>query len=181
MKQILLGGIAAGVAVFIWGAIYWMFGPADNVIQAPKNEIVLSTAIKASIPEPGTYFIPGGDPGDEAFLEKHREGPVAMLHVRDGHEAMAPSVFGKGIAHNIVTGILIAALLAWVAPALSGYGSRVGFITAVGVVSTIATHGAMPIWWPIDMAYTLMQAAYSISLWLVSGLVLGAIVKPKAA
>ena len=50
MKRILIGGIVAGIVVFIWGAVSHMILPTAKmgIKQIPNEEVVLS-AMKASI------------------------------------------------------------------------------------------------------------------------------------
>src|SRR4030095_9182250 len=73
MKRILIGGIVAGIIVFIWGAVAHTILPTAKmgIKQIPNEEAVLS-AMKASIQEPGFYFFPGMDMSREPTPEEAR-------------------------------------------------------------------------------------------------------------
>jgi hypothetical protein len=67
MKRILLGGIFAGLVVFIFSAIDHMALPTGHMgLKSLPQEDSVSGAMRAAISEPGLYVFPGID------MQKHR-------------------------------------------------------------------------------------------------------------
>ena len=92
-KKIVISGVLAGLAMFIWSAIAHMLLPIGEMgIKTIPNEDAVIAAMKANITEDGFYFIPGEGmahaktlPKDqqeaamEAWQKKYEAGPRAIL------------------------------------------------------------------------------------------------------
>src|SRR3977135_4060826 len=87
MKRILLGGIFAGLAVFIFSAIDHMALPTGHMglKVLPQEDLVLG-AMRMAIPEPGLYIFPGMDLNkrptaeeEKAWAAKYVAGPTGLL------------------------------------------------------------------------------------------------------
>lgn len=183
MKRFLLGSIIAAVAGFVWGAVFWMSPLPNNVIQQAKSDVLLGAELKVTLNESGVYYLPGGgDPTGEEFQRLHRAGPIAMIfYQREGAEPMAPSTFAAGLVHGWASIALAAVLLGMALPALGGYAARVGFVTLVGVISSVFSDIGGTVWWPISMDWALIMSVYGVVFWLVTGLILAAFYKPETA
>ena len=64
---------------------------------------------------------------------------------------------------------------------LSGYVSRVGFVGALGVLAALSTSPSLTIWYRFPANYTLATMFIDIVGYVVAGLVIAAILKPRAA
>ena len=61
-KRIIIGGVLAGLAMFMWGAVSHMaLGLQESGIKQFANETPVLAALKSEIKEPGFYFFPGMD------------------------------------------------------------------------------------------------------------------------
>jgi hypothetical protein len=108
---------------------------------------------------------------------------VAMVHMIaiGGMPGMDPSTFIYGFILNLVVIVLIALLLRQVATSLPTYFDRVKFVTLAGLAAALLIDGGDIAWWHIGWQWKLYQAFYAVSFWILTGLVLGWFVRPKAA
>lgn len=182
MKRFILGTLIAAVAGFVWGAVFWMSPLPNNTIGQAKSDTLLGAELKLTLNETGVYYLPSGDPGSEDFQKLHRAGPIAMIFFqREGAEPMAGSTFAAGFVHGWVSIALAAVLLGIALPALGGYASRVGFVTLIGVTSSVFSDIGGTVWWPIPLDWAIIMSIYAVVFWLIAGLILAAFYKPDNA
>ena len=119
MNRVLIGGVAAGVVLFVWGAISHMALPIGEMgIDIIEDEAEFIGAMENSIRNKGLYFFPSrgmhADPsGPEyrAWEQMYREGPRGILvYHPDGAEPMSVRQLVTQLFSNVVCG-LIAALV----------------------------------------------------------------------
>jgi hypothetical protein len=116
----------------------------------------------------------------EVLTKKHRDGPlVEVIYQKDGVDMNSLLVYAMGFGHFLVTSFLAAVVLLLAAPGLRAYPARVFFVFLVGVFASVAVHLSYPIWfhhpWPVH----LVQAGYTASSWLLAGVVLGLVIRPR--
>lgn len=188
MLRIILAALAAGIAMFIWGWISWMAIPwHENTMHGLPQEDAAIAALKQNVTDSGVYLFPYYEgtamEGAEwdAFVAKHKAGPRGMIfYLSEGAEPMPPICFARGFALNVAAALVAAILLAMAGGGCKCYGRRVLFVTLIGVAATIMTHLTMLNWMPVLRDYALVNAADTVVTFLVAGLVIAAIVKPKA-
>ncbi len=85
-KKIVLGGIVAGIVVFIWGAIsHMVLGLGEIGIKGLPNEDAVLSVLKANATESGFYFFPwvemrgASKEQMDAWTEKYRTGPAHRI------------------------------------------------------------------------------------------------------
>jgi hypothetical protein len=154
-------------------------------LQNAPNEESLATAVKASVPKPGLYYLPGMDkskPQSEAMdahVKNVAKGPYGLMVLypngRDISMAMRlPIEFGT----NVVCALLAAIVVSQLKP---GFIVRVACVTLFGLLAAIMT--AVPFWnwygFPTD--FTLAQIVEHTVGWLLAGIALAAIVRPSVA
>ncbi|MFH1178031.1 MAG: hypothetical protein V1750_11540 [Acidobacteriota bacterium] len=109
MRKILIGGVVAGFAVFVWSAFAHMVLPlGDAGIGVIPNEDAVIASLKGAIHEPGFYFFPGEGAGKNATPEqkrawqaKYAKGPRGILvYHPDGAPAMSPAGRVGGVEIN---------------------------------------------------------------------------------
>lgn len=184
-----VGGLLAAVAMFIWGAVFWMSPLPMSVIGQSTDDAALGAAMTEHLPASGSYFVPGMGDDIETFNRLHAAGPVAVIHVDiDGSPAMDPKVFIKGFVHHLGVALLTAWLLAIALgpgssgnPSLAGYWQRVGFVVLVGATASFAYDLGGTVWWPIGLDHGLITAAYNIVNWTIAGLILARVFRPEPA
>jgi hypothetical protein len=182
MKRFILGPALAALAMFLFGAIYWMSPFPYKTLQPVADDAAAGLALAQIFPETGTYLVPRPDLEPKLLAELTKRGPSAQVQfVKEGFDGMEPAVFLKGYVHYFVVSLLLAALLAKVASSLRGYCSRVTFCALVGLVGSTLIEYSDPIWWHHPWGWHLVSSIYAVVAFLVSGLVLAAFVKPPVA
>ena len=178
-----VGGVLAGVVVFIWGFLSWVVLPVhEGSFLKFKDEAAVTAAIKAGAEKSGVYLLPyhGGDAAgltpeqvkarDEAAEKQWQTGPSMLAVVRvHGVMSMTPNLL-IGLITQIAGGLLIAGLLSCTS-GLS-YWAKVGFVMIVAV--TIGVLSLVPEWnwWGFSLSYVGAMAIDYVVGWFLGGLVL---------
>ena len=179
MKRTLTGILIATVALFAWGAAFWMNPLAMRAFEHVVDNDAAGQALLDHFPATGTYYVPSEMENQEAWSALHERGPLAMVHIRTaGAPVMAPGMFVRGFLHELVVVALIALLLRMAAPALRTYGARVGFVLLAGAAAALFNHLSFLIWWYHPAPFHWVTGLYDVTGWLVAGLVLAAFVRP---
>ena len=180
--KIALGSLLATLAVFVWGAVFWMNPLPYSFITKTTNDIEAGKSLLQHFPNTGTYFVPSMSKDEKAMEDLYKAGPVATVHIhREGVDTMSPQVFLMGFLHQLVTVVLIAWLLKKALPGLGGYCSRLGFVAVAGLAAGFFSNVGFSIWMYVPLALPLINTVYVLTAWLVAGLVLAAFIKPKPA
>lgn len=177
MTRTLVGILSASVLMYVFGALYWSSPFPGGATRSSADDAQAQQALAEHFPQPGTYFVPSLSRDEQTFARLHEEGPIALLHVNAGTPVMQPSVFIVGFVHEIVVVALIAALLAMAAPALRGYGARVGFVVLAGLAGSLWVNGTAVIWWYVVPDFPLRVLVYDVLAWALVGLVLARTVR----
>jgi hypothetical protein len=185
MKNILLAGLLGGLTVFLWGFLSWVVLPWHNAtMHAIPNEDAVITAMQQTIPSSGVYLFPAmpmshDDPAQKAYADKCAKGPIGMLfYTREGMDAMRASTFIIGYLLFVFSALIAAALLSMTMDKLPGYGTRVIFVTLLGVFVASEGHLSAWNWVHMQFGYAVVGAADAVIGWLLAGLVIAAFVKP---
>jgi hypothetical protein len=109
--------LAAAVGVFVASSlVHMVFKWHNSEYRAVPNEDAVAAALRAGHAGPGQYAIPHctdmKQMADEAMQRKFREGPVALLTLRQP----GPPTMGKALALWFVLNLAVAkvaALMAW--------------------------------------------------------------------
>ena len=189
-KRIIIGGIAGGLVMFIWGAVSHMvlqLGDA-GLSQFKEQEEPVLTALRAHVKEPGLYFFPGlssshpSDAEQKAWQEKYRRGPAGLvLLVPGGAEAMTGPQFLVQIGADVAISLLAAVLLAGTGCWLNRFGSRVGFVALIGLMPFLAVNLPYWNWYRFPTVFTLAQLADRFLGFVLIGVTLALIIKKPAS
>ena len=167
MKNVLIAGTLAGVALFVWGALFWAVLPTANLGFASLDadaSASLGRTVQATVSEPGTYLLPDAALPFEEYQSRHLEGPVAMLFVRpEGMQAMPPSTFGKGLFHFVLVGLLAAGLLKMTSSAFTGFRQRFLFVLLCFGLAIALTDLNGPIWWHNPPGFHAVTALFHLT------------------
>ena len=190
MMRIIIGGIAAGVAMFIWGAVsHMVLRLEESTVKEIPNESAVLPVMQTNINAAGFYFFPGMNVPAGAskeqqaeamkkWTEKYQAGPRGiMVYHPEGGEAMSPKQFGLQLAAEIGAGLVAAIVLA-TAVNLRSYGGRVLLVTLLGLLPVLMVNFPYWNWYGFPDKYTLVQLADKLVSFLVGGIILAAIVKP---
>ncbi len=190
-KRVIIGGLLGGIALFIWGSLaHMVLGLGSVGFKEIPNESAVLTAVTSSITEPGLYYFPGlGLPSNATMAQqnaamkesdaKAQAGPSGLLiiHPHGGGGFTAARLINEFVL-NIVQGLLLAVLLAWALP-IVGYVPRVAFVTVAGFFGALATNIQYWNWYGFPVNYTLAYITNETVGFLVVGLVVAAMVKPR--
>lgn len=181
MTRYLLGTFLAALAMYIWGAAFWMNPVTYSYFRISPNDAEAGVALQKYFPQSGTYVIPGDMKDPKAAEALHEKGPLAMVHIRhDGEPMMNPRKYIMGFVHLWIATLLAAFLAVRAAPAVSNaYGKRLWFFVLIGALIAIYANLSSPIWMNNPWTYHTVFAVYNFSAWLIGGLVLAATVKPQ--
>ena len=172
LKKIILGGLLAGLALFVWSFVAHMALPIGEMgIRVLPNEDAVMAAMKANIPEPGFYFFPGEGamhgqklPKEQqeaamaAWLKKYETGPRGvMVYHPTGETPMSPKQLVGELLSDVVAGIIIAFALALALGKLGTTLARIGFVTLLGLLPWVVTDFSYMNWYGFPGAYAVGQ------------------------
>jgi hypothetical protein len=177
MKRLVIGIIAAWLAMFFWGSLYWATTKLPySAWKSAPDDLRAGQALKEQFPESGTYYVPSMSHPTDKLEKLMKQGPVGFVHInREGRPMMDPSIMGMGAAHNLVVVILLAILLTQAR--LGSWGARARFVSVVAVAAAIMVDFGDAIWWGTSWGWKLATAGYTVSSMTVAGLVLAKFVE----
>lgn len=179
-KRILLAGILGGLALFLWGGLaHTVLGLGSVGIQNLPQQQPVMDALKASAPPSGFYLFPPVNAAGRVAPEKVG-GPYGMMMY---HSAGAGGGMGAQLANEFILNIVLALLAAFLlslASGLTGYLSRVGFVTLLGLTVGLMLNVEYWNWYGFPLSYTLATIAIVVMGFLLVGLIAAAIVTSPA-
>lgn len=183
--RILIAGIVGGIAMFVWTSIAHLATPLATIgfSQIP-NESVVTTALQNSVgAEPGLYFFPWMDPHDPNAMkmqeEKLKTQPSGLLMYKPAGGGMAPSMLIAEFVKETATCLIAAFLLAQAM--LAGYFARAGFVALLGLAAALTTNVSYAIWYGFPTSYTLAYGFTDFFGYVVAGLAMATLLRPKMA
>ncbi len=181
MKNILLGGVLAGVVLFFWGAAAHMLLPIGKMgMQELPHSTSVTYALDLALEEPGLYVFPWMDEEEnmskKAFSEweeDYREGPVGMvLYQPEGGDPVDTRRFIVQFFTDLGAGLIAAILLSVTS---LGFLGRLLFVTAMGVFSWATSSISWWNWYGFPGDFVLGAGLYMLVGWFLAGLVLAAL------
>lgn len=190
-KRVIFGGILGGLTMFVWLFVAHEFLPIGEMgVKEIPNEASVLGPMQAAIHEPGFYIYPGFELGPKptsaqrneampAYMKKYEQSPHGVLIY---HPPSGAFSFGKLLATegalNLLQGLLAAFLLSWAAVG-TGYLTRVGFVTVVGIIAALSTNLEYWNWYDFPSAYVTGYLITQVLGFLLVGLVAAAFVKSE--
>lgn len=185
-KQILIGGLSGGLALFVWSLVAWTMLPLEgSVMRALPSEQAIVDALLASGAGEGIYVVPAPlHPGavlqgeTTAREEKLRRGPTAVL-VYDPAGASPNRMFwplARGIAFCLAAATFAA--LALSRARLASWAARVAFVLGLGLFAWVLGPGTQWVWFNYPTDYLVASLADTVGGWLIVGIVQTGIVRP---
>ena len=180
MKKLLLGVILASLAAFLWGAFYWMGPLTSNTFKTQTDDNALRQALLNSMPESGTYYVPNAGSNEQETMRLQQEGPIALIHyIREGESANMAVPMILGFLLNVVTALVITFLIKISLGRLGSYGKRLGYVALIGFVAAFFSNISGTVWWNHALSWTIALFFYDLTVYVISGLVLAAFIKPE--
>src|SRR2546423_8616699 len=165
--KIILAGVLGAVAMFVWTAIAHMALPLGEagVTELPKDEAVLSALESSAGKKSGLYIYPGMGLGPDAthqqrnavmdkYVEKLEKNPSGFIIYHPA--GSRPMKMGKFLTIEFITELCEALLAVWLLAQtrIVTFGGRLGFVTAAGIMTAIATNVSYWNWWGFPTVYT---------------------------
>ena len=185
MARVLLGGLVAGVIVFMWGFVSHTALPLGSAgIKVLPNESAVLAVLKGTIEEPGVYLFPGLDPDsppDEAqqraWQETYMAGPNGFLaYMPEGRDPFSPMLMVVELLSNVVGGLLAAFIVYHVA---ANALVRVQVVAMMGVFGWLAISVSHWNWYRFPTEFFVAEGISQAVGWLLAGLALARIVRPR--
>lgn len=177
MMRILIAGVAGGIAMYVWLTVAHLSPLGQVGVHAlPNGDTMIAQVSEAAGGKAGLYIFP------DYMSEKASaaRGPSAVLSFTpDAPTGLSPMNLISEFLSELVEAILAAWLLAQAG--LAAYGARVAFVTGIGVVAAILAEAPYWNWYSFPLDYSLTNAFMQIVGFLVAGLAMAAILKPKPA
>lgn len=173
MKKLLLGSFLAALAVFFFGAAFWMSPPAMKIFGSPDPHDPFAKCLMEHLPASGAYIYPGPGGTAEERDASARKGPQALIHFqREGMPLLDPTQLFRGFLVIWVTMSLLALLLQLAAPALPTYGSRVLLMMVTGLVVASNSDLGATVWWLHSAPFAATNALFNLISFTIAGLIL---------
>lgn len=177
--RILLAGLAAGIAMFVWSSIAHLATPLGSlgISTLPDESVTVGNLASAIGDKGGLYLFPtpmGNRPSSSAatapggFLVFNPTSPTTMQ----------PKNLIVEFLTELAEGLIAAWLLA--STALAGYVARVGFVAMVGLAAAITTNVPYWNWYTFPTVYTLAYGFTEFVGYVAAGLAIAAILRPKS-
>jgi hypothetical protein len=175
MQRILLAGIAAGIALFLWEAVAHMATPLGMMGFRPlQHEDAVSDALRAQIPTRGLYVFPAPKPDGSQPAPGTPVG-LLMFHPH-GLPELTPQQFGMQLALDIAAMLLAAIVLSQVGPQASGM-ARFLLVVAMAFFPVIRSELPLWNWYGYPRRYIAAQMAIHVVGFAAGGLILTKLVR----
>ncbi len=181
MPRMLIGSIAAAVAMFVTGFIFFatpLSYLAYGSVGVPQQATIQQT-LAANLPNTGTYSIPSASTGDGTVM--YGKGPIATIHYNSGGFGVAdPGVLIAGFIHELIVAILIGFALLTVAARVPDFVSRAKLVILFSVAGGVLAHLGEPIRYHHDWAHFIYLFVGDTAMLIVGGLVIARWFLPRA-
>jgi len=179
MKRILLAGVLAGLAMYLWSSVAHVALPLGTVgLEQIPNEQSVLTSMSGNLSHSGLYFFPFMSPGTsmQQQVEKLKTSPSGLLIY---HPAGAPGMTMTMLGTELLTEIVVSILAVWLLSKtrIASFGGRVAFVTVVGLTAAIMTNIPYWNWYGFPLSYTASYGFTQIVGFIVAGLVAAKMIK----
>ena len=178
--RILLAGLAAGLAMFIWSSIAHVATPLGTIgISTLPDESVTVGNLASAIGDRGGLYLfpaPNGASGPSTSAATAPGGFLVF------NPQSATSMQPKNLVIEFLTELAEGVLAAWLLAqtAIAGFVQRTGFVAILGLAAAITTNIPYWNWYSFPLDYTLAYGFIELIGYVVAGLVLAALLKSKA-
>jgi len=180
--NVLKGAVAASIAVFAWGFVFWWSQlPYRTLNQVDNaNEAEVSSYLQAQFLHSGVHMFPkpGDDPRNLEDFRKKAGSAITVYRLAD--EDMLPlwGTLLAGFLRIFVATLLIGWALKLALPGLRDrYSAKVGFIVLIAIGMAIYRNLGDSIWWYYPWSWSLVKALHDVVAWIIAGLVLSCFIR----
>lgn len=189
MVRLIIAGILGGIVMFAWGAVFHMFIPIGKggiKVLPPAAETAVVTAFKDNVPEKGIYVVPGienmGNPTEAdqaAWAAKYDRGPTGFFVY---NPAGRPPNFGLWMGIEFATNVIGALIVAFIflLTGATTFVGRVTICTLIGLAGWVSINMSYWTWYRFPKEFIGAEACEQIVGWLLTGIVIALIMRPRA-
>ena len=180
MGRILLAGLLAGLAMFVWSSLAHTVLPLGHIgiNQLPEKSAAPAALQADAGAKAGLYMFPGVGAGtnpheDEAsrkqMMEAVKTSPsgIVIYHPPGRSSDMGPFLISEALI-EILQGLLLAFVLAKIA---GSFTTRLVSATAIGAAAAVTTNGSYAIWYGFPMDYSWASGVTTFVGYVVAGAV----------
>jgi hypothetical protein len=175
MKRILIAGVLAGLAMFVWESVAHMLLPFGEMgISSLPNDEAMRAALAAQLGgADGLFFYP-----TIQMDQTPTPGPWGLL-LYHPQWTFSWSVMGWEAATELVQGVALALIVGMAAAA--SFGKRLGIAILVGIAAAFCVSPSYTIWFGFPVTYTAGQMIVALGDYVIGGALIAWLLKPKAA
>ena len=187
MKRLITGGIVGGITLFMWGFVSWVVLTWHfDTVRHDSSVMAVVEDIEDNLQETGVYYFPPmttmrpDETEMEAYTELHKNSPSGMIFYNAEHlDPMSPSRLFVGFLVDVGAALFATLLLIVALPSLPKYWGRVVYVAALGVFAIFAIRMVDGVFFNLPIRWTVNQTLDTAISWILVGLVLAAIVRPR--
>lgn len=183
MGRILIGAVAAAIAMFIIGFIFFgsgLQGLASHSLD-DQQAAAVQQSLAMNLPETGTYTLPDPNKSNEQTVMYGR-GPVATIHYNmKGFAATDSGSLIAGFILDIVTALLIGLALLGIGERAPDFGSRARLVVLFALGAAAYMHLGEPIWYHHDWTHFIYLFVADAAALIAAGLIIARWFLPKSA
>ena len=181
-KRAILAALVGGVAMYAWSSIAHLVLPISRVgwNEIPGEQPVL-TALQTSLGRnPGLYMYPalGADSMDQYGRKLAANPSGVLIYFPPGRSAMEPGQLVIEFVSEMLFSLLAIFLLAQTS--IKTFAGRVGFVTMVGFLASIATNIPYWNWYGFPTNYTLASITMQVVGFAAAGAAAAVVMKNRA-
>ena len=169
----LIGAVAAAVALFILGFVFFASGIQNIAIGDVENAraAAIQQSLAANLPNTGTFSVPDDSTAEQTVM--YGQGPIATIHYNSRGYAMgdAATLLG-GFIHMLVVAMVMATGLLTLARYVPTFGERVRLLVLGALGAAAFIHLRDPIWFHHDWTYAIYALLVDTLSLVVAGLII---------
>jgi hypothetical protein len=176
--RIVLAGLAAGIAMFVWSSIAHLATPLATmgISTLPDESVTVGNLASAIGDKGGLFLFPSNMGTSPSSSSATAPGGFLVFNPKSA-TSMQPKNLIIEFLTELAEGLLAAWLLAQTA--LTTYAARVGFVAGVGLTAAITTNVPYWNWYAFPLDYTFGYSLIEFIGYVFAGLAAAAILRPK--
>jgi hypothetical protein len=186
--KVFLGALIGAAVAFAWSFVSWMVlglhDPTIKRLDSAKDQAITATLQTNLGDAGGVYFLPSLADGEkldapsEAWKERHRKGPRAMLVYHPlGADPESPMIHVIGFGIDFVAAFLVCLMLSM--SGMRSYFTRFGFVGLLGLFAGLVSYVMEINYVNLPLQYAIIMVADLFIGWTVAGFFMAMIVRPR--